>query len=210
MTFSKSGCGSAWLEHLLWEQGVAGSNPVTPTIFMFISAGVVQWQNTSLPSQIRGFDSHHPLDNFCHICVRSSVGQSNGLLSRGSGVRIPSSTLDILISRIFGSAWWVQRSWLARQIVALKAEGSNPSIHPFFQKVSKWHAWCHVQGYRQAVRYSTLTAAVAGSNPASPAIYGILAQSVEHLTFNQVVRGSNPRCLINKNRHSKEWRFFLL
>ena len=26
--------------------------------------------------------------------------------------------------------------------------------------------------------------------------YGILAQLVEHLTFNQVVRGSNPRCLI--------------
>ena len=25
--------------------------------------------------------------------------------------------------------------------------------------------------------------------------YGILAQLVEHLTFNQVVRGSNPRCL---------------
>ena len=24
---------------------------------------------------------------------------------------------------------------------------------------------------------------------------GILAQLVEHLTFNQVVRGSNPRCL---------------
>ena len=28
--------------------------------------------------------------------------------------------------------------------------------------------------------------------------YGILAQSVEHLTFNQVVRGSNPRCLIGQ------------
>ena len=27
---------------------------------------------------------------------------------------------------------------------------------------------------------------------------GILAQLVEHLTFNQVVRGSNPRCLTNK------------
>ena len=26
--------------------------------------------------------------------------------------------------------------------------------------------------------------------------YGALAQSVEHLTFNQVVRGSNPRTLI--------------
>ena len=24
------GCGSAWLEHLVWDQGVAGSNPVTP------------------------------------------------------------------------------------------------------------------------------------------------------------------------------------
>ena len=28
--------------------------------------------------------------------------------------------------------------------------------------------------------------------------YGALAQSVEHLTFNQVVRGSNPRCLMKK------------
>ena len=30
--------------------------------------------------------------------------------------------------------------------------------------------------------------------------YGVLAQSVEHLTFNQVVRGSNPRCLM------EEWK----
>lgn len=28
-----SGCGSAWLEHLVWDQGVAGSNPVTPILF---------------------------------------------------------------------------------------------------------------------------------------------------------------------------------
>ena len=27
----KTGCGSAWLERLVWDQEVAGSNPVTPT-----------------------------------------------------------------------------------------------------------------------------------------------------------------------------------
>ena len=34
-----SGCGSAWLERLVWDQEVAGSNPVTPIRY----AGVVQW-----------------------------------------------------------------------------------------------------------------------------------------------------------------------
>ena len=28
------------------------------------------------------------------------------------------------------SIWWVWRSWLARQIVALEAEGSSPFTHP--------------------------------------------------------------------------------
>ena len=30
-TTNPSGCGSAWLERLVWDQEVAGSNPVTPT-----------------------------------------------------------------------------------------------------------------------------------------------------------------------------------
>ncbi len=33
----RTGCGSAWLERLVWDQEAAGSNPVTP-----ISSDVVQ------------------------------------------------------------------------------------------------------------------------------------------------------------------------
>ena len=46
----------------------------------------------------------------------------------------------------------------------------------------------------QLVEQRTENPRVAGSIPALGIYHGALAQSVEHLTFNQVVRGSNPRC----------------
>ena len=36
------------------------------------------------------------------------------------------------VLRTCAKAWWVWRSWLARQIVALEVEGSNPFTHPIF------------------------------------------------------------------------------
>ena len=50
------------------------------------------------------------------------------------------------------------------------------------------------RGFAKSVRHSTLTATCVGSSPASPAKLNIndpLAQSVEHLTFNQGVPRSS-------------------
>ena len=68
--------------------------------------------------------------------------------------------------------WWMWRSWLARQIVALKAVGSNPIIHPILKNLqgSLSRRGNLILGCRQVVRHQTLTLVFVGSNPAIPAM----------------------------------------
>ncbi len=56
-----SGRSAVWLAHLVWDQGVEGSNPFAPTIASFYMVGVAQLVRASgCGSEGRGFEPHHP------------------------------------------------------------------------------------------------------------------------------------------------------
>ncbi len=51
-----TGCGSAWLERLVWDQEVAGSNPVTP-ILTNMREWLSWWSSDLAKVEGRGFES---------------------------------------------------------------------------------------------------------------------------------------------------------
>ena len=65
-----TGCGSAWLERLVWDQEVAGSNPVTPIFIIqydmreWLSGGVSPCQGEG-----RGFESRLALFSWAEISL---------------------------------------------------------------------------------------------------------------------------------------------
>lgn len=90
--------------------------------------------------------------------------------------------------------------------MALEAKGSNPFIHlgnstiglspsgkaQDFDSCSRW--------FKSSQPSQPFLAEMRAPAAGDKKTVGILAQSVEHLTFNQGVPGSNPGCLIgNKN-----------
>ena len=79
--------------------------------------------NGRIPAFQAGRVGSIPITRSTLLCACSSVGQSNCLLSSGSGVRISSGAPVFFI-------WWVWFSWVERQFVALNGVGSNPTTHP--------------------------------------------------------------------------------
>ncbi len=75
--------------------------------------------------------------------------------------------------------------------MALEVVGSSPTTHPIY--FSPMALFVHNWGVAKRLRPRILIPVYAGSNPATPAKNDPLAQSVEHLTFNQGVRSSNLR-----------------
>ena len=146
-------------------------------------------QTQDLAPTAWGFDSLHP-----HHFTFTMREQFSGRASPCQGEsREFESRFPLQINNM-----GAQLSWIEQRPSKACVRGSNPCALTTLYR-----------GFAKSVRHSTLTATCVGSSPASPAklIFDPLAQSVEHLTFNQGVprssRGwiTNYGPLVKRSRH---------
>ena len=89
-----TGCGSAWLERLVWDQEVAGSNPVTPILTSMREW--LSWWSATLPRSrprvrvpSRALIKLYIADVFrignTKTCASGSVGGARPCQGRGRG-----------------------------------------------------------------------------------------------------------------------------
>ena len=190
LLYNESGRSAVWLAHLLWEQGVEGSNPFAPTIET--GAGIAQLARAMAFQAVgRGFESRFPL-HFSGAC--SSVGQSNGLLSRGSRVRIlPGAPVENMVSVVqlvraldCGSRCWGFKSPRSPQ-KQMSARSSVDRVTDF-GSVGRGFESCRARHIKVH--------------------FGLLAQLVEQLTLNQRVVGSSPSQSTIKIKVRKAFKSF--
>ena len=133
-------------------------------------------------------------------------GQTVNLLATLSKVRILPHPLK-----------WISRDGAVWKLVGLITRRSQVQI--LLPQLLLYQEECFIQStvkeepaqIAQLVEQRTENPCVAGSIPALGifSFYGPLAQAVEHLTFNQVVRGSSPRWLTKIIQKHRSASFFI-
>ena len=143
----ETGCGSAWLERLIWDQEVAGSNPVTPIYNLIIMR--VQFNGRTLAFQARYVGSI-PITRF--VCSQLSWIEQRPSKPWVEGSNPPGHTF-------FYESWPVAYDFCIMVGIAQLVSASDcGSEGPGFE--SLYPPFFYFLGYRQAVRHRVLIPAL--------------------------------------------------